>query len=514
MHKSQILGYLIFSSLAGTFIASIWDIPKLFLYVLIIFVLFIFAVTGYGRIVQFSRRKVSIRKAGFLVACIIFSLAFGMWRFYIAQNKSSVLLELAYQVKKVPHQKNLIAVDGYVDGDFERSTIYGRFPFIVKRIYVNETVFVVNERTLVFAETFPERFFGEMLYIEGDVRIPENFDSFDYVMYLRRQEIQSIISAKNVASHHFSLMLWEKSRIYLYEKIFSLRNNFERAVKRSVAEPAASYIGGILLGSRQDMPPDVKEAFRQTSTTHILAISGYNITIIASAVLFIFLFFVKRRKAFFATVFAIIFFTILTGASASVVRAAIMGLLVVFASSFGRLSDTKNIILLAAFAMVMINPYVLRFDIGFQLSFLAVIGLIYLEPILSARAKVFPELGGIRDIAIMTLSAQIFVLPLLIYYFRTVSLVSLPVNVLVLPVVPYAMAFGFLSGISGMVIPMIGKFMGFFAWAISSYQIIVIKSFASLPFASISIQIHWIALLVVYGVLLFFTFRVHHKSSY
>ena len=272
----------------------------------------------------------------------------------------------------------------------------------------------------------------------------------------------------------------EKLKMDVYGVIFSIKNNFESAVARSIPEPNASFINGILLGSRQNIPDDLKEAFNETGTTHILAISGYNIMIISWAVLTGLVIFFRRKTAFWLSVITICAFVVLTGASASVVRAAVMGLLLLFAQGYGRLYSPKNSIVFTGAAMVYFNPFVLKFDIGFQLSFAAILGLMYLYPYLNSKLNKVPKLGTLKEITLMTLSAQIAVAPFLIYYFNNFSLVSLPVNVLILPFIPAAMFVGFISGLAGMAFLPLGQAVGWFAWAITTYQIETVKLFAKI----------------------------------
>jgi competence protein ComEC len=190
--------------------------------------------------------------------------------------------------------------------------------------------------------------------------------------------------------------------------------------------------------------------------------------------------FLKRRKAFWCSVVVIFLFTILTGASASVVRASLMGLLLLFANGYGRLYNPKNSIILAGGVMIYHNPMVLVFDIGFQLSFLAVVGLLYIYPFLNNRFRKIPEFWGLKELILMTISAQLAVAPLLIYYFNNFSLVSLPTNVLILPVLPIAMFLGFISGLLGMIFLPLGQVVGWFAWAVTAYQIGVVKIISSI----------------------------------
>ena len=129
--------------------------------------------------------------------------------------------------------------------------------------------------------------------------------------------------------------------------------------------------------------------------------------------------------------------------------------------------------------MIYHNPLVLVFDVGFQLSFAAVLGLIYLYPQLDYRLKKIPEWGKFKELTLMTISAQLAVLPLIMYYFGNFSIFSLPANILILPLIPAAMFTGFITGLVGMIFPIAGQIIGYIVWAITSYQIEVVKYFTS-----------------------------------
>ncbi|MDP4001538.1 MAG: ComEC/Rec2 family competence protein, partial [bacterium] len=209
------------------------------------------------------------------------------------------------------------------------------------------------------------------------------------------------------------------------------------------------------------------------------------------------------RYAFWVSVIVIIIFTIMTGASASVVRAAIMGLLLLFANGYGRLYDPKNSILLAGGVMIFLDPLALRFDVGFQLSFLAVLGLMYIGPILKEKFKRIPEWFGLKEIFLMSISAQIMVAPLLAYIFHTFSLVSIPANLLVLPLMPLVMFFGFLTGVGGLIFDSLGRAIGLVVWVIASYQLHVVQWLGSLSFSAVTVVMSSFVLCLLYVLITF-----------
>lgn len=497
LHKSQILLLALGAFMAGVFAASLAAIPLAGTLALLLAGTIVLAVSSYTR----------LKNAGFLTGILVFVFTFGVWRYESFSTGRGLLLQFTGQEYAVP-----VTMEGYVDGDATFSKGTGRFPFRVKRILAGNRAFETDERTLVLVRERLEYEYGRTLSLNGPVNVPENFDTFDYVSYLKKDGIRTIADYPEVSEiKNLELGSPERLKLNIYKNIFLVRDAFQTAVNRSIPEPAASYVNGILLGVRQDISQDLKDSFSRTGTSHILAISGYNIAIIAHALLWLLVFAVRRRPAFWVTLGVIAVFTVMTGASASVVRAAVMGLLVLFASSYGRLSDVTGGIVLAGGVMVLANPLVLRFDIGFQLSFLAVLGLVYIQPGLAYLFRRMPKAGPLKEILLATLAAQLAVLPLLTYYFGELSLVALPVNLLVLPLVPAAMTLGFVTGVAGMLLAPLGQLAGFFAWAVAYWQLGVIRLFAGLPFASLSVPVHLITMLLLYAAIIFGVVRFNKK---
>ena len=178
-------------------------------------------------------------------------------------------------------------------------------------------------------------------------------------------------------------------------------------------------------------------------------------------------------------------FVLMTGASPSVVRAAIMGGALLIARYFGRESGVLPILVCAAFIMVILNPKILAFDIGFQLSFLAVLGLAYIAPFFSKKLERWPEFFNLKKSFITTVSAQLTVLPLALLSFNQFSIIAPLANMLILPFVPLAMLFGFIVGAIGFVSAHLAQLFAYPLWLVTSYQLYVIEYFAHFSFAAI-----------------------------
>jgi competence protein ComEC len=364
---------------------------------------------------------------------------------------------------------------------------------------------LVTGKVLVKTNLYPEYRYGDLLDIKCQLQTPETltFESetgerdFAYDKYLARYGIYSVcyrpeikVLAHDQGNMIMSGLLWVKNR-------------FMQAIGRASPEPQASFLGGLVLGAKKSIPDDLMESFSRTGTTHIVALSGYNITIIGVLILNVCrALWISRKKSFGVSLGAIAFFVLVTGAQASVVRAGIMGMLVLLATQLGRLSRITNALAVTAVIMVLVNPKVLLFDTGFQLSFLATIGLVYLSPLLERWLSWLPSIFEIKSTLIATLSAIIMTSPLILWQFGRFSLVAPLVNVLILPAIPIAMGLGFITGILSLIWLPVGQVFGWLVWTILSYIIFVVEKFSAIDLASFSIgNISWAWLVLGYGLL-------------
>jgi competence protein ComEC len=211
---------------------------------------------------------------------------------------------------------------------------------------------------------------------------------------------------------------------------------------------------------------------------------------------------------------AIILFALMTGGSATVVRASLMALLVILARATGRTYDLTKALCIAGVLMVLHSPYILAFDPSFQLSFVATLGLILLGPRLDHLFVRIPQAYGFREFTVATIATQLFVLPLLLYQNGTLSLVSLPANLLVLAVVPLAMLVGFLAGILGLLSVYLAYPFAFAAYALLTYILFIATNLARIPFATVTIPFvsFWV-MVVMYGVLALLVVRLYQARE-
>ena len=360
--------------------------------------------------------------------------------------------------------------------------------------------------------------YGDWLEIEGTVESPPELEGFSYRDYLARQGILSVIDHARVER------LASNGGNPLYRAILALKGRAHETVLRILPEPQASVQAGILLGLERGIPRDLLEDFNRTNTTHIVAISGFNIAIVAGLLAAIGDRTLGRRRATYLSLGGIVLYTVLVGAAPSVVRAAIMASLYVLGRRLGRQTYALTSLSLAAAAMTLLNPQVL-WDLGFQLSFLATLGLIlHVAPLsLWLEARLARWVQGetlalvsraVGEALVVTAVAQVWVLPVIIHNFGILSVVSLAANALIVPVQGWVMILGGAATLVGMVALPLGQIAGWMAWLPVTWTVTVVQSLAEWEWAAVETGGWGIGLAAVYYLGLGITVVGREITSY
>lgn len=349
----------------------------------------------------------------------------------------------------------------------------------------NVVIRTEGQRILVALPHYPRVHFGDVVKFKGKIEKPGMIEDFDYGKYLKKDLIFGTVTApKDTIAYPVELTFTQK----IYRSLYNISDRFEASINSVLPEPHASLAAGLVLGIKRNIPDSFKDELSITGLTHIIALSGYNVTIIVAVLADLLVGYIGRKKVFLVGSILIVLFVVLTGASSSVVRAAIFSFLVMFGKMIGRRADFTNIIILAALFMVLFNPFVLALDVGFQLSFLAFAGLIYLSPIVAKiferhRTNTLPE--WVTSPLVETLSAQIAVFPLILTLFGRVSIIGPISNLVVLWIVPWSMGVAFMAGFLGMIFYPLGKLAGLIAWPALQYIIKAVEVMAKVPGASL-----------------------------
>jgi competence protein ComEC len=355
------------------------------------------------------------------------------------------------------------------------------------------------ERVLVIADRHTEVTYGDQVMVSGTLKKPTVFTTelgrtFNYPGYLKAKGVEYSISFGSV------IILDVGKGNPIISLLLTGKQLFLTSIKHVIPEPAVGLGSGLLLGVKAALGEDIESDFRKTGIIHIVVLSGYNVMLVATFILFIFSFLLSPRVRLVAGIVAIIAFALVVGLSATVVRASIMAVLVLVAQSFGRQYDVLRALFFAGAIMLMINPYLLMYDIGFQLSFMATLGLLLIVPHFESKGIEGKNIFGMRDFFFATVSTQIAVLPLLLYHIGEVSLISVVVNMFVLPVVPVAMLLTFITGIIGLFSITVASVIGFMALISLNYILFIAKWFAALPFAAVTVpQFSFIGVVLLYA---------------
>src|SRR3989344_3405587 len=273
-------------------------------------------------------------------------------------------------------------------------------------------------RVLMRTVKYPAYAYGDVVELKGVIQKPE---PRAYADYLGKDRIYGIVYYPDAK------LLARSTQSPIKAALYRIKNSFEEKIGRALPVHEAAFMNGLLLGERAEFSAKFKENMKLSGTTHLVALSGYNISIIAWSIAnFLLIIGLGKKPSFWISVAVIIAFVVMTGAQASVVRAAIMGSILLLAGYIGKIHSIRNAIMVAAFAMVLVNPQVLRYDAGFQLSFLALLGIVYLMPAIQERFHIpnAPTLLSWREHGLTTLSAQLMVIPVVFGNFGSFSPIS------------------------------------------------------------------------------------------
>ncbi len=366
-----------------------------------------------------------------------------------------------------------------------------------------KTIFRVN------VSKYPEFEYGDVVEVEGVVKEPEQFVTdygriFDYKKYLMKDNIHYVLKYAKVKK------TGEFKGSKFFAKLLSLKKSWLKSVSRLLPEPEASLAAGVILGVKSSLGNYWLDAFRKTGIVHIVVLSGYNLTLVANNLVRV-VSFLPKIFGLGLGAFGVVLFAVIVGGGATVVRASIMAIIGMFASFINRPYLLLRALIFAGVFMVLWNPFVLVFDPGFQLSFLATLGLIFGSDYFKNKLSFITDKFDLREIVSATFATQLAVFPLLLYKIGFVSLIAPVVNVLVLPLVPYAMFFGFVSGLIGILNFYFALPLAFVAHILFSYMFFVVGFFAKFSFTSVGLpKLPWWSVLLFY---IFISFLILKKKK-
>ena len=376
----------------------------------------------------------------------------------------------------------------------------------------------IEGTALVFMPRYPAYRYGDVLELTGELQTPPRLDDFDYRGYLEHQGIYTVIYYPDIealdAGQGFPPLAW----------IYSLRDSLAQTLGQVLPEPQSSLAQGIILGIRGNIPGNLNDAFARSGTTHLLAISGFNIGVMAGIMLGVGLFLFGRRHYLYVwlALVAVWFYAVITGMSPPVLRGAIMASIFLVAEALGRQRSGMVALTLAAALMVGIQPYVLG-DASFQLSFLAMAGLVFIYPVFNELGRRFiaariGEEGFSSSLANLivgifaaTFGAIIAVWPVVAYYFGIFSLVGPLATFLATLVLPFIIVFGALAAVLGLASLAVAQAFGWLAWPFLSYMIAVVSGLGTPSVTAVAVDSVSPVFIVCYYVVLAAAIWLHAR---
>jgi ComEC/Rec2-related protein len=281
--------------------------------------------------------------------------------------------------------------------------------------------------------------------------------------------------------------------------IYSLTRRFDTGMQNALPEPQASFGLGLLIGQRSTLPTDITAALTAVGLVHIVAVSGYNLTIIVRGIGRLKL--GSKYQKLVLSLGLITTFVLVTGFSASIVRAAIVSALSLWAWYYGRKIKPLVLITFAAALTALWNPFYVWTDIGWYLSFLAFFGVLVIAPVICGRFfRRQPKL--LTMVVIETLSAELMTLPLILMTFSQLSVIALIANALIVPLVPLAMLLSALAAGAGAIVPQFAGWLAFPARLLLTYMLDVVHMMSSIPSVLIHRSISLSYMLTIYALVL------------
>jgi competence protein ComEC len=387
-----------------------------------------------------------------------------------------------------------ITVTGIVSQDPNRGLANTSLP--LTPLLQGEGNGTVNSKILIKLQNGTDVSYGDKVSVIGIIKHPENFMTdtgreFDYVNYLKVHDIYGIMNVSQieiVSQHNKSIFI---------EWLFRVKKQFVHTIKILFPKSEAGLLAGIIVGEKSLLPKEVLSDFQIAGLTHMIVLSGYNITIVTTVLVtfLAYLGFGYRARRVGAMIIIPVFL-VMTGLGASSVRAGVMSILVLLLQVATRPAHNFRIILYAASGMVFVNPRIFLHDPGFHMSFIAFIGLVHVTPIFE---KIFKRSSFIIE----TLAVQIFMMPYILWMSGRVSFLLLVANIVTVPLIPFVMGLGFGVTTIGSVIYSLGSLvevpvrwgLSYIIWIAHLVASVEVATFTIPPFGA------WI-MLVSYGVMI------------
>lgn len=390
-----------------------------------------------------------------------------------------------------------------------------------------------HDKILITTHLYPEYDYGDKLRIKGLIQTPPEIDGFDYARYLGRYGIASVMYYPRLEKYCPPPTCSLSLRKNIYRHLLLGKSFLKNVMEKSLPEPEAGLAVALLLGYRRTILAEDAAVFGRTGLSHLIAISGSHITIMSAMLVAACLFFGASRRGSLRAVFLfLLVYPLITGLSASAVRSAIMGGLMFLAFYYGRLSSLTNALIFSGSLMLVFNPRLLRDDIGFQLSFAAVLGIIYIYPLGSGltrrlrrkleKAKHVWQRQAWKLILIfweifsLTFACQLAVTPIMLANFQQFSVVSFIANPVIAWIFPLLLGALILPLLPVALLPVLGPWLFAPAYFLLVLLFKTARFFAGLSWAAADVPNFGFRAALIYYVLLIiiiFIFRARTEGK-
>lgn len=349
--------------------------------------------------------------------------------------------------------------------------------------------------------------YGDKIAVQGKIYQPpgrRNPGCFDYKAYLKQKGIYYMMS-----SNWHQIEYLGKTDLNKFERfVFLFKNVLINAIDDYLKPSQSSMLKGMLFGDKSEMDKQTKEGFTDTGIAHVLAVSGLHVGFIAAGLIYILkVLKIKKWWAFFLTSFILVIYCLMCGATPSVIRATIMFCLVLMGKNINRNSDSLTNISIAALVILILNPFML-FNLGFQFSFLTTTSIVILYPTMKDKIRGDNISGKTIDLFLITLSAQLGIMPLLMFHFNKFSLISFISNIFLTPLIGVSVILGFIGGLASF----ISLYLSYYIFRIVNLLLVIIERavyyLGRIPFSSIRAVSPPTMIIVIYYLLLLLVISV------
>jgi competence protein ComEC len=447
-----------------------------------------------------SNRAIQTSKMFLALACICVCTALALWR-YDAVHQHIVTRLAAFEGAQVTLRGVIAREPERREAGTHLTVSVSEVSGIASRGVVR--VFYIRHSTLRY---------GDEVQVVGTLARATSFDtefgrSFEYGRYLEAQGIDHVMRYPTIE------LLNQKQGSAIIHTLLVFKEHIVHTLSRALVAPESGLALGILLGEKQLLGKDLLTTFQTAGLVHIVVLSGYNISILIEA-LWRLLMFTGTKVRVIASLVVIVLFVLMVGATATVLRASLMAGLVLLARLTNRTYAIFRALVFTGVVMLVWNPLLLAHDPGFQLSFLATFGLIVLAPQLEGWLPPLQRMATLRDYFISSFAAQTMTMPLIAWSIGTISIVGIVANILVVPLVPFAMlASGITAGV-GMANLYVGRIVGFIAHTLLHYMISVAEFVEKIPFASLPLPPFSFVWVILAYVLLMGVFFIQEIATF